>query len=210
MSNFLKFIKNTVKHWYLLLIVGLLFVGAAFFSFARPLETYLTLAIFFGVAFLLAGISEIVFSISNRKEMDNWGWTLVLGISTLIFGLILMAHPGITMITLPFILGFILLFRSIGTISNAIDLKHYKDSSWGWILVSGILGTLFSLLILWAPVIGGLSITIWIGLTFLILGISSIAVSFKLRQLHKIPGKVSKELKDKLEAVEKEIEGVML
>ena len=143
-------IRNSIKHWYILLIIGLLFVGLAIFSFTRPLDTYLTLAVLFGAVFLASGFLEIIFSIVNREEIDNWGWSLVSGLLTLLVGLILVGHPGITMVTLPFIVGFAMLFRSIASIGHAIDLKKYKVADWGYLLTLGILGTLFSIFIIMA------------------------------------------------------------
>ena len=205
MSEIVKFVKNSIKHWYLLLIIGILFVGLAFLSFSRPLDTYLTLAVLFGAVFLVSGFLEVIFSIANSKEIDNWGWSLISGLLTLIVGLILVAHPGITMVTLPFIVGFAMLFKSIGAIGHAIDLKKYKVADWGYLLTMGILGTLFSIFIIWHPLAGGLAVSVWIGLTFLIIGLYSIYFSLKMRNLKKLPGKLSKELKDKYEAIQKEI-----
>lgn len=198
-------IKNSIKHWYILLIIGLLFVGLAIFSFTRPLDAYLTLAVLFGAIFLVAGLLEIIFSITNRDEIDNWGWSLVSGLLTLIVGLVLVGHPGITMVTLPFIVGFAMLFRSIASIGHAFDLKKYKVADWGYLLILGILGTLFSLFIIWHPLIGGLAVSVWIGVTFLIIGLYSITLSLKMRNLKKLPGKISKELKDKYESIQNEI-----
>lgn len=205
MSTFVKFIKNSIKHWYILLIIGILFVGLAFFSFTRPLDAYLTLAILFGATFLLAGLLEVIFAIVNRKEIDNWGWSLISGLLTLIVGKILIAYPGITMVTLPLIIGFAMLFKSISAIGHSIDLKKYKVADWGYLLALGILGTIFSNFIIWHPLVGGLAVGIWIGLTFLTIGLYSIFLSLKMKNLKKLPGKISGELKEKFEAIQKEI-----
>lgn len=205
MSHFLKFVKNSVKHWYLLLLVGIVFIATGIYSFTSPVEAYLTLALFLGFAFLLSGVSEVVFALANRKEIDNWGWTLISALVTLIAGLILVSHPGITMLTIPIIVGFALMFKSISAIGQSIDLKNYNASGWGYMLATGVLGTIFSIFILWHPFVGGLAVTVWIGITFLVIGIFFVFLSLKLRDLKKFPEKISKELKDKFESIKNEI-----
>ena len=46
-----KNIKNAVKHWYLSLIVGILFLLFGFWILKTPMESYITLALLFGVIF---------------------------------------------------------------------------------------------------------------------------------------------------------------
>ena len=87
-SQFIKSIKNSVQHWYLPLISGLLFIGMGIFTFNHPLASYVTLSFLFSLSFLLSGLSEIVFSFSNKNELDNWGWTLTFGLITFIMGIL--------------------------------------------------------------------------------------------------------------------------
>ena len=204
--NSLKTVRNSVKNWYILLIVGLIFLAAGIYSFVSPEGSLLALAFFFGWSFLISGAIEIVFSISNRDELENWGWTLIFGIITFLVGVLLLARPGITIVMLSFSLGFLVLFRSIGAISFALELKNYEDNSgWGTLLAFGILGVLFSFLLLWNPGLAGLTIAFWIGLALVTAGIFSIYLSLKLRKLKGLPGKISTELNQRFEEVQKEI-----
>ena len=202
----LKTVRNSVKNWYILLIVGLIFLAGGIYSFVSPEGSFLALALFFGYSFLISGIIEIVFSITNRKELENWGWTLIFGFITFLVGLLLLARPEITMLTLSLSLGFLVLFRSIGAISFALDLKDYDDNSgWGTLLGLGILGVLFSFLLLWNPSFAGLTIAIWIGLTLTAAGLFSIYLSLKLRKLKGASRRISSELMERFKGVEEEI-----
>jgi uncharacterized membrane protein HdeD (DUF308 family) len=202
----LKTVRNSVKNWYILLIVGLIFLATGIYCFVSPAGSFLALALMFGWSFLISGAIEIVFSISNREELENWGWTLIFGILTFLVGMLLLARPEITMITLAFSLGFLVLFRSIGAISFALDLKNYEDNSgWGTLLVFGILGVLFSFLLLWNPGFAGMTIVFWVGLALVSAGIFSIYLSLKLRKLKGVSQKISSELNDRFEKVQEEI-----
>lgn len=183
-NQLFKNIKNAVKHWYLSLIVGILFLLFGFWILKTPLESYVTLALLFGVVFLVNGIFEIIFSISNRKEIDNWGWILAGGIIDLLFGFVLASNVGLSMAVLPFYVGFMLLFRSVAAIGYAFDLKGFGMRDWYWLLLLGILGLLFSFIMIWNPVFGGMTIIIWTALAFITYGIFRIILAFKLRRLH--------------------------
>ncbi|HBH22923.1 MAG TPA: hypothetical protein DDY13_05810 [Cytophagales bacterium] len=206
MSSFLKTVTNTVKHWYIPLIVGLIFIGIGIYTLISPLESYLALSIIFSLSFLFSGLAEIIFSISNRNEIDNWGWTLAFGILTFLLGVLLIVNPAISMTTLPLYVGFIVLFRSIMGISYALELKNYGVLDWGNLMAVGILGVLFSLILIWNPVFAGYSIVLWTGLALIAGGVFSIYLSLKLKKIKNIPVQISKELKEKYKVIKEEIQ----
>lgn len=180
--------SNPLRHWYIPLIIGLLFVAVGIGVFFTPLASYLALAIVFGLAFLMAGVMEISYAVSNRRSLQNWGWTLAGGILDLVIGLLLLAHPGITMIILPFFVGFGILFRSIMAIAWSVDLKKADISGWGSAMALGILGVIFAIIVLFNPVLGGLTIVVYTGLAFLSIGVFQIFLAFRLRKQKKILG----------------------
>ena len=203
--KFFKTIRNAIKYWYLPLLFGLFFVAIGIWVFKTPLESYLTLAFLFSISFIVSGLFEIVFSISNKDDLDNWGWTLTTGILTLLMGVLLVMNPGISMLTLPYYVGFVIMFRSIGAISLSLDLKSYGVLDWGTLMGIGILGVLFAFILLWNPLFAGMSVVIWTALAFIIAGIYNIYFSFKLKKLHDLPNKLSNVLMKKYEDLESEI-----
>ena len=46
-GTFIKTIKNSIEHWYIPLMVGLIFTGVGIYTLTSPLESYLALAIIF-------------------------------------------------------------------------------------------------------------------------------------------------------------------
>ena len=205
-NQFIKIVRSSVKHWYLPLISGLILVGMGIFTFNHQLASFVALSFLFSLSFLLSGASEIIFSISNKNEMDNWGWTLAFGILTFLLGLLLIMNPSISMTTLPLYIGFIMLFRSIMGISYALELKNYGVLDWGNLMSIGILGVLFSLILIWDPVFAGYSIVLWTGLALIAGGVFTVYLSLKLKKLKNISGRISKELKEKYNAIKEEIQ----
>ena len=185
-TSILKKVKNDIKHWYLLLIVGLIYICAGVWVFLTPLSSYLALSLLFSISFLISGISDIAFSISNRNELDSWGWKLASGILSAIVGIILLSQPLTSMATLPIFVGFMALFYSIMAISFSIELKSYGVKDWGFTLFIGILGMIFSYILLWNPLFAGLTVVYWTGLALITFGIYSVVFSFQLNRLRKL------------------------
>jgi uncharacterized membrane protein HdeD (DUF308 family) len=202
----IKTVQHSVKNWYILLIVGLVFLGAGIYTFLSPEASFLALALLFGYSFLVSGAIEIIFSVSNRNELENWGWTLIFGIITFLIGVILLSRPGITMLALSLSLGFLVLFRSIGAISFSLDLKNFHDNSgWGTLMALGILGLIFSFVLLWNPSFAGSTIVFWTGLALVSAGLFSIYLSLKLRKLKGAYQNISSELKSRFDQLNEDI-----
>ncbi|WP_350286948.1 DUF308 domain-containing protein [uncultured Croceitalea sp.] len=178
--------QESIKHWYIPLIIGLLLMVTGTIVFATPVATYTALALLFTASFLAAGFAEVVFSITNKKTMRNWGWSLVSGILNISIGSLLLINPIATLSMLAFYVGFLLLFRSVSAIGYALDLKNETDSNWAILLAGGILGTLFSFVLLWNPDFASFTIVLYTGSAFLTAGFASIFWSFRLKNLHKI------------------------
>lgn len=202
---FLKSIQKSLKHWYIPLLVGIIFVIVSVIAFTSPLSSFLALTILFSLSFLFGGLSEIIFSIANKDQLENWGWSLTFGIITALVGVLLIANPALSMTTLAFYVGFIILFRSIAAISFAIDIKRYGSKGWGGLLFMGILGAIFSFILIWNPVFAGMSIVLLVALSFLFGGLFSIILAFQLRKLHKRGKVISAGLRERYEALERDI-----
>jgi uncharacterized membrane protein HdeD (DUF308 family) len=184
--------NNITKHWYLYLIIGILFIGVGIWVFITPVASYFALAILFSVTIFVSGIFEIIYSIANRKEMDNWGWVLTGGIIDLLIGIWLMSSPLLSISVLPFVVGFMLMFRSMMAIGFSFDIRNLTYYGWGWLVALGILGLLLSFILIWNPLFAGLTIVIWTGGAFITLGIYRIILSFKLKQIQKLSKLTSK------------------
>lgn len=204
-TSFLKSIKDAIKHWYIPALVGVFFVIISIIVFTSPVSSLLTLSFLFAISFVFGGLAEAVFSVVNRQQLDTWGWSLAFGIITFIVGLSLTIHPALSLTVLAFYVGFVILFRSVSAISFAMDLKRYGSKNWGVLLVLGILGTIFSFILIWNPLFAGMSVVVLIALSFLFAGLFSIFLSFQLRKLHKSSKPISAKLKEKYDDLMEEI-----
>ena len=194
-----------MKHWYVPLLVGILFLVVSIVAFTSPLRSLLTLSLLFAFSFVGSGIAEVFFSIANRDQLESWGWSLVFGLITLAAGVLLLLNPALSVTTLSLFIGFTVLFRSVSAISFALDIRRYGSREWGGVLAFGIFGILASFALLWNPVVAGLSVVVLIGFNFLFAGLFSLFLSFQLRKLHKYADQLSPVLEERLRALQEDI-----
>ena len=204
MATFFKTIKKTVKHWYVPAIIGALLTVLGIYLFTVPLETYATLAVLFSISFLVTGILETWFSIQNKEELEGWGWHLTSGLFSLAIGILLVAKPEISAVTLPMFVGFSLLFRAFQGLGFAFELKNYGVLKWGNLAIASVLGIIFSFVLIFNPAFTGISLVVMTALTFIFVGISGIVMAFQLKKLKNFPQKITKELREKIEDLREE------
>lgn len=188
-----KTIKKALDYWYLLTVIGALFILLGIYIFSTPLASYLVLATLFSLSFLGSGLSELTFALGNRKHLDHWGWFLASGLISTIIGFLLLTNPALSMITLPLYVGFGVMFKSIAGISFALSLKDHGDEyqSLLWLSIGGML---LSIILIWNPSIIGMTLVTLTALVFILLGIVAVLFSLKLKKLHDLPDKLKKRL----------------
>ena len=176
----------TVNNWWWFIIKGILFLIAGIAIFTHPVEGYVGLSLLFSIVILCAGISQIFFSVGNRHALRGWGWTLASGILDVVIGVYLLTFPVVTLVTLPFIVGFWLMFRSFYLIGASIELSTLKLPAWGWLLAGGIVMLVVAFLVLYYPGAGMVGIVAYSGAGFILGGILNIALAFQFRQIKNV------------------------
>ncbi|PWJ43931.1 HdeD family acid-resistance protein [Sediminitomix flava] len=183
-NSFVNEINESVKHWYIPLIIGLSFIGLGIWVFMAPASSYKTFSILFSISFLVSGILEILFAVANKRVFGSWGWALIMGILNLVLGILLLKDVEMAMEVLALYIGFLVLFRSLGAISTSLELSHFRMSGWGSLLVIGILGIILSTILIWRPQAAAFSVVIFMGLTLISFGASMAFISLKLKKVH--------------------------
>ena len=162
---------------WLYLILGIVLFVFGVGIIRHPVASYFGLAMYFSIVIIVIGISEIMNAFAGGNSR-HWGWGLFIGLLDLIIGFILLIHPIITEDILPYIVGFILMFKSIDYIAESLQMSSLKIRGWGWIVIAGIITLFFSFMIVFYPLFGIFNIIIWTGLSFLFAGISSFVYAF--------------------------------
>ena len=82
------------EHWWVLFLGGLIGIGTGILTFAVPGLTALIVLFYIAIWAITTGTLDIVAAIRLRKEIEG-EWMLILsGLASVVFGVLLMAHPG--------------------------------------------------------------------------------------------------------------------
>jgi len=167
--------ETTLKQRWMLPVVGVLFIIVGIIMLAAPGATMATFAILFPVSFFVWGIFEICFAFANIKYR-NWGWYLVNGILDVLIGILLINSSVLAEIQMiAFFMGFWLMFRGVMAMGHAFDLKRLGAKNWGWLLATAILSIVLSFVVLMLPLAAVETLLIWVSVTLICVGVSSIA-----------------------------------
>src|SRR5436190_7529678 len=111
----------------------------------------------------------------------HWWVPVIRGVAAIIFGIMALVYPGLTVAVLVLLFGAWVLVDGIFRVIGAIGHRA-SDPDWGWQLVIGILGITIAFLTFHAPAITALALVIYIAAWALMIGATEIAVAFKLRR----------------------------
>lgn len=155
-------------------------------TFFTPISVGVGMAYLLTAGLMVYGISQTVAFFRAPKEARS-GWTLVNGIMLLLFsGFTLWSglsgvYGTLQMIaSLSYVAGFLTIAAGISQISTFFALQ--KSSGSGWIMASGILNLLLSLVILANPVVSWFTLTSVWGIYLTVSGIALFAESLSGRR----------------------------
>lgn len=178
--------SRTIRHWWLMLIAGILCIAAGICVFVFPVESYVTLSILFGVLMLLVGAGQLVIASTSGNYLMMKGYFIVGGILDLILGIFLCVYPGVTLVVLPFMMGLWLMYHSFMLISFGGDMDTFKVSGSASMIILGILILMLSIFVLLNPFSAGIvTVLIVAGAGLILLGITLCLLAAKLRDLKK-------------------------
>jgi uncharacterized membrane protein HdeD (DUF308 family) len=126
-------------------------------------------------------LADGVFNVIAFFRVVSHQWALLIeGVIGIIAGILTFAWPAITAIVLLYVIAFWAIFTGVFEIIAGIRLRKAITNEW-LLVVMGVLSLLFGLLILVAPVVGALTIVLWIGAYALVFGVFLLALAFRLR-----------------------------
>jgi len=174
---------NLIKHWWVLLIRGILGVIFALIAFFSPFSAIGALVIFFGIFILIDGIISAIISFRVKNENDSWWAWLLEGVIGIMIGLFAVFYPGLTSLVVVMLVAAWAIISGVLQIVFAIRLRKDIEKEWVWIL-SGVLSIILGIIFISRPETGVVVMSWMLGGFFLFFGVLMIALSFRLRKLH--------------------------
>jgi uncharacterized membrane protein HdeD (DUF308 family) len=175
-------LSTIMQRWWILLIRGISATVFGVVAIVWPGITLLTLVILYGAVALIDGLAGIALGVRGGVAGRTWWEMILLGLLGVIAGVVAFAWPGLTAVVLLVIIALWAIIRGVLEIIGAIALRKIIQGEW-LLILSGVLSIGFGVLLLLQPAAGALAVMWLIGIYMLAFGITTIALSLRLRRL---------------------------
>jgi uncharacterized membrane protein HdeD (DUF308 family) len=106
----------------LLALLGVLSFIVGLYALRRVLLTIAALALLLGIFWIVNGAVETFAALSHRG-MQGRGWTIFMGLLSIVASIVVLVYPAISLATLAIVLGFWLLVYGVMEIVAAFRLR---------------------------------------------------------------------------------------
>ena len=172
--------------WWVLAVRG---VAALLFGVLALMWPKISLLVFiamFAAYALVSGVVEIIGALRHRTDKGWWA-VLLLGIASVIAGLIAVVNPGLTLVVLVLLIAAHAVVTGIFDIIAAIRLRKEIEREW-LLALTGAISVLFGVLVFVFPPVGALALAYMMGFYALLAGILLLTLAFRARKWPQRPG----------------------
>jgi uncharacterized membrane protein HdeD (DUF308 family) len=169
-----------LPRWWVPVVVGVLAVLAGVLALAWPEPTLVLVGICFGAYLIFAGIGSLISAFADGSQSTFLRIIeAILGIITLLAGMILIVRPGASVVTAALVLGFWFLLAGCLQLARGIAVAEQRAFNVGF----GLLGIVAGIIVLAQPGIGVVTLVWIVGIAFIVRGALAIVLGFGLRRL---------------------------
>lgn len=112
---------------------------------------------------------------------DNWWIALLRGIAAILFGIVALFWPGLTVFVLLITFGVYAVFDGVLAIFTAFQRKNSDDQWWLWAL-EGLFTVIIGLMALFWPIATALAFVFWMAVWAIFAGLVRIVSAIRLRK----------------------------
>lgn len=154
-----------------------------FLAIALPGPVLLGLVLLFGAYALASGVLALVSAVKEKAEYGR-GWRVLEGVAGIALGIVTFVWPGITALTLTYLIAAWAIVTGIFEVVGAIRLRKYIKHEWLYML-GGVLSVVVGVLIIGRPLTGALAITWVLGVYGILFGSLLLGLSISLRRMER-------------------------
>ncbi len=172
-------LREATWGWWLALLVGIVSIVAGAIVIAKPSNSLSTLAVIFGIFILADGIIELIAALSSHTE--NRGSLAVIGVISVIAGVLLIRHPlgGVRAVAL--LVGIWLIAAGVVRFIAAFESPENRV----WRIIAASILAIFGIIIVASPHIGYATLALITGIGFICYGIGMMALGWAMHSVRK-------------------------
>jgi uncharacterized membrane protein HdeD (DUF308 family) len=103
-------------------VLGLFALIVGLYAIRHVLVSVVALALLLGIFWVVNGFVEIFNALADR-DYPNRGWTGFMGVLSILAGIVVLAYPGISLVTLALMLGIWLIIYGVMEIAAAFRVR---------------------------------------------------------------------------------------
>jgi uncharacterized membrane protein HdeD (DUF308 family) len=174
-----ELLRPIARQWWLWVAFGVLSLMAGIVALINPGLSLLAIALLFGSYLIVAGFFDLLAGVT-ATDADTLRRILavVLGILSLIAGVICLLRPGAGLFALVVVVGVFLV------VSGVIQLAAAVSDGMPWLMAGlGVVNLVLGIIILAVPELGLVTFAILFGLGLVVRGAVAVAAGLRLRRL---------------------------
>jgi uncharacterized membrane protein HdeD (DUF308 family) len=118
--------RKESQDWWVMLLWGLVSVGAGVLTFMAPGVTTVVLVLYVAAWAIATGVLQIVAAVRLRKEIDG-EWMLILaGVASVLLGIVLMMQPGAGAVGLLWVIAAYAVFFGVLLVILSFKVRGLK------------------------------------------------------------------------------------
>lgn len=170
-------------NWWAVALRGVAAILFGLVALFLPGSALFALILLFSALALVNGISEIVMAFRERETYERW-WVLFLqGALSVIIGIVAFIWPGLTALTLLYLIAFWAISTGIFEIIAAVELRKAITGEW-MLALTGVFSIIMGILFVLFPGTGALTVVWLIGTYSIVFGVLMLMLGFRLRNEH--------------------------
>ena len=176
------------RNWWVFAVRGIAAIAFGVLAFAWPTLTIAVLVALFGAYALVDGVSLLISLVRGDPNARRHAWAVgIMGVVGIIAGIVAFLVPGLTALSLLYVVAFWSIVIGIFQVVAAIRLRREIEGEL-WLAIGGVIAILFGLYLAIFPGSGLLSLVALVAIWSIIFGISSLLLAFRLREHRSVGG----------------------
>lgn len=174
-------IQILAKHWWVLVIRGLVSLAFAGVAFLMPQFTFEILVMMIGVFLLADGLLATYSGWRLRADDQDWWVAALEGLVGVGLGIGALAYPDLSAALLVLFIALWCLLTGVFEIALAIRIRKEIEDEWQ-LAFAGVISIALGILMLVQPNAGAISIAWWVGFYATFFGLLLIGLGMRLRR----------------------------
>jgi uncharacterized membrane protein HdeD (DUF308 family) len=173
------------RDWWVFAVRGIAAIVFGVLAFIWPERTLTVLIYLFGAYVLVDGVALLIALARGDAEARRNAWAVaIMGILGIVVGVVTFVWPGLTALSLLYLVAFWAIATGVFQVIAAIALRRELEGEF-WMALGGVASIVFGALLVAFPGDGLITLVWLVGIWSVVFGVSNLALANRLRSVDK-------------------------